>query len=89
MVTQAAPVLETEGRTVASYFDSLGPGPPWEELVGWPPGVFALANLVLDHAEAYRFVRGRHWNSPADGPCGIELEPRAANRGRQPGAAAR
>ena len=56
MVTQAAPVLETEGRTVASYFDSFGPGPPWEELVGWPPDVFALANLVLDHTEAYRFV---------------------------------
>ena len=52
-------------RTVRSYFDSFAPAPNWDDLVGWPPDVFALANLVLDHTESYRFVvappPGRRW----------------------------
>lgn len=51
--------------TVSSYFAAFGPAPGWEELVHWPPDVFALANLVLDHTEGYRFVvappPGRRW----------------------------
>lgn len=52
-------------RTVASYFGAFAPAPEWEELAWWPPDVFALANLVLDHTESYRFAiappRGRRW----------------------------
>ena len=52
-------------QTAASYFGAFGPAPPWDELVRWPPDVFALANLVLDHTEGYRFVVappvGRSW----------------------------
>src|SRR5262249_20829075 len=51
--------------TVASYFGSFAPAPAWDDLVWWPPDVFTLANLVLDHTEAYRFVvappAGHHW----------------------------
>ncbi|MGE5274118.1 MAG: hypothetical protein ACM3QU_10245 [Verrucomicrobiota bacterium] len=43
-------------RTVRSYFDAFSPAPDWADLTSWPPDVFALANLVLDHTEAYRFV---------------------------------
>jgi hypothetical protein len=57
-------------RTVQSYFDAFAPAPPWDELVEWPPDVFALTNLVLDHTEAYRFVvappPGRHWPTLSD-----------------------
>lgn len=42
--------------TLGRYFRAFSPGPPWPELVRWPPDVFALANLVLDHTEAYRFA---------------------------------
>lgn len=57
-----APLLT---RTVRSYFDAFAPAPEWDELVWWPPDVFALANLILDHTEGYRFVvaptPGRRW----------------------------
>lgn len=43
-------------RRVAEYFDAFAPAPDWDELVSWPPDVFALANLVLDHTGGYRFV---------------------------------
>jgi len=50
---------------VASYLGAFSPFPEWNELVRWPPDVFALTNLVLDHTEGYRFVvappPGRHW----------------------------
>lgn len=48
--------VEPDQRSIASYFDSFGPGPAWERLVEWPPDVFALSSLVLDHTEAYRFA---------------------------------
>lgn len=44
------------GPTVDSYFRAFSPTPSWDELPAWPPDVFALANLVLDHTEAYRFA---------------------------------
>src|SRR5262245_18892715 len=43
-------------RTLASYFDAFGPAPEWDDIVNWPPDVFALTSLVLDHTESYRFV---------------------------------
>jgi hypothetical protein len=43
-------------RTLSSYFGAFAPAASWEDLVWWPPDVFALANLILDHTEGYRFV---------------------------------
>ena len=62
----AAPSItsDCEGSLV-SYFDAFAPLPEWGELVRWPPDVFALANLLLDHTGAYRFVvappLGKRW----------------------------
>ena len=56
-------------HTIASYFDAFAPAPAWDDLIRWPPDVFAMTNLVLDHTEGYRFVvappRGKRWP-----PCG-------------------
>lgn len=48
------------GPTVDSYFRAFSPAPSWHDLPTWPPDVFALANLVLDHTEAYRFAVSPH-----------------------------
>lgn len=53
-----------------SYFRAFYPGPRWGQLPSWPPDVFALCNLVLDHTESFRFVvappPGRHWPPSED-----------------------
>ena len=61
--TQSAAAHETGAngsaelaRSLSSYFHAFAPVPEWDELPWWPPDVFALANLVLDHTEGYRFV---------------------------------
>lgn len=68
MTSVAAPAAPA--RTISSYFGAFGPTPDWDELLSWPPDVFALANLILDHTEAYRFVvapsAGRRWPPLAD-----------------------
>ena len=68
MTTRSDPVGAEIGsveRSVESYFGAFAPAPEWDELVSWPPDVFTLASLVLDHSEAYRFVvappPGRRW----------------------------
>ena len=65
VVNTGAAVSRELERTVASYVGAFGPAPAWDDLVRWPPDVFALANLVLDHTEGYRFVvappSGRRW----------------------------
>lgn len=43
-------------QTLNSYFRSFYPGPRWAQIPTWPPDVFALCNLVLDHTEAFRFA---------------------------------
>ena len=52
-------------HTVGSYWNAFSPVPAWSDVPSWPPDVFAFANLVLDHTEAFRFgvapPRGRHW----------------------------
>ena len=52
-------------QTLASYVEAFAPEWKWDDFVGWPPDVFAVANLVLDQTEGYRFVvappAGRHW----------------------------
>jgi hypothetical protein len=56
--------------TVLSYFEAFSLRPSWRELSRWPPDVFALTNLILDHTEAYRFTvappRGAHWPPRSD-----------------------
>lgn len=67
MTGVAAPFVQASapGRTISSYFADFGPTPTWDEVVWWPPDVFALTNLILDHTEGYRFVvaprTGRRW----------------------------
>lgn len=56
--------------TVLSYFEAFSVRPSWRELSRWPPDVFALTNLILDHTEAYRFTvappRGARWPPHSD-----------------------
>lgn len=58
------------GPSIESYFMAFSPVPDWEHLCRWPPDVFALTNLVLDHTEAYRLAvappRGRQWPPAPD-----------------------
>jgi hypothetical protein len=55
---------------IDSYVSSFAPGMAWDDLCGWPPDVFALANLVLDQTEAYRVAvalpAGRAWPPAPD-----------------------
>ncbi len=78
-------------RTIASYFRAFYPAPDWDDLPSWPPDVFALSNLVLDHTQSYRFVvsppAGGRW-PPIDGWNDEILSAAAAWReaGDEPGA---
>jgi hypothetical protein len=71
--------------SVGSYFDAFAPAPPWDELVAWPPDVFTLTNLVLDHAQAYRFVvdppPGRRWPALVDWSAEVRRAARAWSDG--------
>jgi hypothetical protein len=48
--------------TLASTWQAAVGSPIGDELLEWPPDVFALANVILERAEAFRFVL-----SPPDG----------------------
>lgn len=53
----AAPIpLREPGPTVASYLGSFTRFDGRADTCEWPPDVFALTNLVMDHTEAYRFA---------------------------------
>lgn len=56
--------------TVLSYFEAFSHLPSWRELARWPPDVFALSNLILDHTEGYRFTvsppKGGRWPPHSD-----------------------
>jgi len=73
--------LAADTPSVVSYFDTFAPAPEWDELVRWPPDVFALANLVLDHTEGYRFVvappAGRRWPPFEDWEARVQRAARA------------
>jgi hypothetical protein len=75
-------------RTLGSYVDAFAPMPEWSRLPWWPPDVFAVASLVLDHTESYRFViappPGHRW-PPA--PTWNADVAEAAERWTAPGAA--
>jgi hypothetical protein len=57
-------------HTIASYFAAFSSTPSWTDLRIWPPDVFALTNLLLDHTEAYRVAvsppSGRSWPPTQD-----------------------
>ena len=42
--------------TLASTWEAIAGGRLTDELLEWPPDVFALANVVLDRSEAFRFA---------------------------------
>ena len=74
-------VVEPGAATVGSYVAAFSPAPPWDELVRWPPDAFAVANLLLDHTEAYRFAiappPGRRWPSHPGWTEDVRVEGRA------------
>lgn len=51
--------------TVDSYFRAFAPAPNWDDCPTWPPDVFAISNLVLDHTEAYRCAVSPHGGGTA------------------------
>lgn len=92
-VSQEAPAfpvdVSDEGkRSVSSYFRAFAPAPEWVELAWWPPDVFTLANLVLDHTEGYRFVvappRGRRWPPLPDWSGQVRAAAQAWRNGNTP-----
>jgi hypothetical protein len=92
-VSQEAPAfpvdVSDEGkRSVSSYFQAFAPAPEWVELVWWPPDVFTLANLVLDHTEGYRFVvappPGRRWPPLPDWSGQVRTAAQAWRNGSTP-----
>jgi hypothetical protein len=63
----------------STWFGASG-GPITDELLEWPPDVFALVNVVLRHAEAFRLAFSRQdWPPSRYGDWGPEVE----NAGRQ------
>jgi hypothetical protein len=53
--------------TVASVWQGVAGSSITDELLGWPPDLFALTDVVLERAEVYRFVL-----SP---PAGVQWPP--------------
>src|SRR6185312_4168718 len=51
-----------EPPTLASTWRAISGGGFTDELLAWPPDVFALTNVLLDRSEAFRFAL-----SPPDG----------------------
>ena len=70
MTTTRAQHSAAEGirePTVASVWQGAAGSSITDELLGWPPDLFALTDLVLEQAEVYRFVL-----SP---PAGVQWPP--------------
>jgi hypothetical protein len=49
----------TERLTLASAWQAISGGGFTDELLAWPPDVFALTNVLLDRSEAFRFALPR------------------------------
>ena len=51
--------------TPASVWDAVAAAEIDDELLEWPPDVFALTDVILERSEAYRFAlsppRGAEW----------------------------
>src|ERR1700733_13069763 len=50
------PALPVGGPTLASTWLGASGTPIGDELLEWPPDVFALTDVLLERAEAFRFV---------------------------------
>lgn len=46
----------SSSKTIGSVFEAMGTSIPWEQLIVWPPDIFAVTELLLVQADAYRFV---------------------------------
>jgi hypothetical protein len=59
--------------TPASTWMAVSGGPITDRLLEWPPDVFALANVVLGRAEAFRYALAPGWSLSrfADGGGGV------------------
>ncbi|HKA93634.1 MAG TPA: hypothetical protein VKE97_07505, partial [Acidimicrobiia bacterium] len=60
MSTLGADETRTDQRqsepTLASTWDRIAGAPITNDLLEWPPDVFALTNVILDWSEAFRFA---------------------------------
>src|SRR5262249_36681592 len=50
------PVVGAERLTLASAWQAISGRGFTDELLAWPPDVFAVTNVLLDRSEAFRFV---------------------------------
>src|SRR5262249_58735993 len=55
-VVTAGPGAEICEPTLASTWEAIAGRRPSDELLDWPPDLFALANVALDRSEAFRFA---------------------------------
>src|SRR5262245_9027177 len=55
-VGSASPAVETGDPTLASTWEAIAGRRPSDELLDWPPDVFAFTNVALDRSEAFRFA---------------------------------
>jgi hypothetical protein len=55
-VATASPGAEIGEPTLASMWEAIAGRRPSDELLDWPPDVFALTNVALDRSEAFRFA---------------------------------
>jgi hypothetical protein len=56
---------EAEQPTLASTWRAISGGGFTDELLSWPPDMFALTNVLLDRSEAFRFVLATGGVAPA------------------------
>ena len=88
-IANAVLSLTSTEPTVASYFEAFSPAPGWHDLPTWPPDVFALSNLVLDHTEAYRFAVSPHgggtWPPSKDWNQRVQMAAQAWRDASHPG----
>ena len=77
---QSAPA-PSAGPTIGSTWLTLGGRDVDDDLIRWPPDLFAFTEVILDRAEAYRFAvsppTGRRW-PPASTPPWTEAVATAA-----------
>ena len=45
-----------DGPTSSRVWNSVGGGPITDELLDWPPDLFALVNVILERSDAFRFA---------------------------------
>ena len=60
--------LAKDDLTPASVWRAMSASPIGDELLEWPPDLFALTDMILERSEAYRFALspppGSSWPPP-------------------------